>query len=573
MITFHYVKWKNFLSAGNQWTEIELDTHKNTLIMGHNGSGKSTFLDALTFALFGKPFRKVNKGNVVNSINSKNCAVEIEFTASNKRYRVVRGVKPNIFEIYCEGAMVNQDAAVKDYQEHLEKFILKMNYKSFTQIVILGSASFTPFMQLSPGDRRSVIEELLDIQIFSAMSTVAKNRLQLNKEGLERNRILLTSKEENKTYIEQTLESLRANSDEKLKELHAKRDDLELDLKSAEVGVANHRTLLEKAMEEDLDLTPLKSKHSKLIGFKAKMENNVERLRKDNSFFEENDTCPTCRQTIGESFKSEAVSTNTKKIAEIEDGLNKVTDQIDAVLSDIEKIDEVLTKINELKMGLSSAKSSYNHIANNLRQIVEQMESFSTSDKTTQESERQLEGVEHDISALQKEKETLLDERQYIDLATTLLKDGGIKTKIIKQYLPIINKHINKYLAKLGFFVNFNINESFEESIKSRYRDEFSYHNFSEGEKLRIDLAILLTWRQIAKLKNSVNVNILVFDEILDRAMDTSGIDEFIRIMWDLGHDGSNIFVISHKDTMVDKFQRTLQFQKVKNFSIMTKDD
>ncbi len=573
MITFHVIRYKNFLSTGNVWTEIALDSHKNTLMMGHNGAGKSTFLDALTFVLFGKPFRKVNKGNVVNSINQKNCLVEIEFTVSNKRYKVVRGAKPNVFEIYCEDVMVNQDAASKDYQEHLEKYILKMNYKSFSQIVILGSASFTPFMQLSANDRRAVIEELLDIQIFTAMSNVVKTRLQVNKEDLERNRVQLSSKEDNKSYIEKTLKSLRANSEEKLKELETKKEDLELDLKSAEVGVGNHKVLLEKAMEEDLDLTTLKTKHSKLIGFKAKMENNVERLRKDNSFFEENDTCPTCRQTIGESFKSETVSTNTKKITEIEDGLNKVTEQISSVLSDIEKIDEVLTKINELKMGLSSAKSSYNHIANNLRQVVEQIESFVGSDKTTQESERQLETVEHDISTLQAEKETLLDERQYIDLATTLLKDGGIKTKIIKQYLPIINKHINKYLAKLGFFVNFNINESFEESIKSRYRDEFSYHNFSEGEKLRIDLAILLTWRQIAKLKNSVNVNILVFDEILDRAMDTSGIDEFIRIMWDLGHEGTNVFVISHKDTMVDKFQRTLQFQKVKNFSIMTKDE
>jgi DNA repair exonuclease SbcCD ATPase subunit len=447
-----------------------------------------------------------------------------------------------------------------------------MNYKSFTQVVILGSASFVPFMQLSPGDRRAVIEDLLDIQIFSAMSTVVKNRLQMNREGLEKNRIQLTSKEENKTYIEQTLKSLKANSEEKLKELQTKKDDLELDLKSADVGVSNHKVLLEKAMEEDLDLAPLKSKHSKLIGFKAKMENNVERLRKDNSFFEENDTCPTCRQTIGESFKSEAVSTNTQKITEIEDGLNKVSEQIDTVLSEIEKIDEVLTKINELKMGLSSAKSTYNNTANNLRQVVEQIESFSGSDKTTQESERQLETVEHDISTLQTEKETLLDERQYIDLATTLLKDGGIKTKIIKQYLPIINKHINKYLAKLGFFVNFNINESFEESIKSRYRDEFSYHNFSEGEKLRIDLAILLTWRQIAKLKNSVNVNILVFDEILDRAMDGAGTDEFIKIMWEMGDKGTNIFVISHKDTMIDRFQRTIRFEKVKNFSTLTKE-
>ena len=573
MLTFHNVRWRNFLSAGNQWTEISLDTHKNTLIMGHNGSGKSTFLDALTFALFGKPFRKVSKGNVVNSINQKNCVVEIEFTANSKKYKIIRGAKPNVFEIYLDNNMVNQDASVKDYQEHLERYILKMNYKSFTQIVILGSASFTPFMQLSPGDRRAVIEELLDIQIFSAMSTVAKNRLQLNREGLEKNRIQLTSKEENKTYIEQTLSSLKQNSQVKLLELKVKEQELNDSLLSQKTVVNESQKKLDESLDQDLDLTPLKSKHSKLIGFKAKMENNVERLQKDNSFFEENDTCPTCRQSIEESFKSETVSSNTKKIIEIEDGLNKVTGQIDSVLSEIEKIDEVLRNINELKMDLSSAKSSYNNLANNLRQVVDEIESFISSDTTTQESERQLKTVEHDISSLQKEKETFLDERQYIDLATTLLKDGGIKTKIIKQYLPIINKHINKYLAKLGFFVNFNINESFEESIKSRYRDEFSYHNFSEGEKLRIDLAILLTWRQVAKLKNSVNVNILVFDEILDRAMDTSGIDEFIRIMWDLGHEGGNIFVISHKDTMVDKFQRTLQFQKVKNFSIMTKDE
>lgn len=573
MITFHYVKWKNFLSAGNQWTEITLDTHKNTLIMGHNGSGKSTFLDALTFALFGKPFRKVNKGNVVNSINQKNCEVEIEFTSSNKRYKVIRGVKPNVFEIYCEGAKVNQDAASKDYQEHLEKHILKMNYKSFTQIVILGSASFTPFMQLSSNDRRAVIEELLDIQIFTAMSNVVKTRLQINRESIERNRVMLTSKEENKSYIEQTLASLRANSEEKLIELDIKKAELETLLEAEKQTVLSLEKHRDKMLDNVTDASALKSKHSKLIGFKAKMEGNIERLRKDNAFYEENDNCPTCRQSIGEQVKSESISANSKKIGEIEEGLNKADEQINSVLSEIERIDEILRNINQIKMDLSSAKSSYNHISNNLNLIVKQINEFATSDKTTQDSERQLTTVEHDISTLKEEKEALLDERTYIDLATTLLKDGGIKTKIIKQYLPIINKHINKYLAKLGFFVNFNINESFEESIKSRYRDEFSYHNFSEGEKLRIDLAILLTWRQIAKMKNSVNVNILVFDEILDRAMDAAGIEEFIRIMWDLGHEGGNLFVISHKDTMVDKFQRTLKFQKVKNFSQMTKDD
>lgn len=573
MLVFHVIRYKNFLSTGNVWTEITLDTHKNTLMMGHNGAGKSTFLDALTFVLFGKPFRKVNKGNVVNSINNKNCLVEIEFTSSNKKYKVVRGAKPNVFEIYCEGVMINQDAASKDYQEHLEKYIIKMNYKSFSQIVILGSASFTPFMQLSANDRRAVIEDLLDIQIFTAMSNVVKTRLQINREGLDKNRIQLTSKEENKSYIEQTLASLKANSEEKLKELKAKEAVLLDELNNQKTVVIKGEAALELAIEQDIDLTPIKSKHTKLVGFKAKMENNIERLRKDNAFFEENDNCPTCRQSIGESFKSESISSNSQKIAEIEEGLNKAEDQINSVLAEIEKIDEVLRNINQIKMDLSSAKSTYKHISNNLNQVVEQIESFATSDKTTQESERQLETVEHDISALQTEKETLLDERQYIDLATTLLKDGGIKTKIIKQYLPIINKHINKYLAKLGFFVNFNINESFEESIKSRYRDEFSYNNFSEGEKLRIDLAILLTWRQIAKIKNSVNVNILVFDEILDRAMDASGIDEFIRIMWDIGHEGGNIFVISHKDTMVDKFERTLKFEKVKNFSTITKEN
>jgi DNA repair exonuclease SbcCD ATPase subunit len=538
--------------------------------MGHNGAGKSTLLDALCFVLFGKPFRKVNKGNVVNSINNKNCLVEIEFTANNKRYKVIRGAKPNVFEIYCNDVKINQDAAAKDYQEHLEKYILKMNYKSFTQIVILGSASFVPFMQLSSNDRRSVIEDLLDIQIFTAMSTVVKNKLQMNKEGLEKNRVVLTSKNENKSYIEKTLASLRANNEEKLKELEARKDELTQESIKQECIVENLKIDFEKATDQDLNLTPLKTKHSKLVAFKAKIEGNKERVVKENFFYHDNDTCPTCKQDISHEHKFNMMTDNDKKIAEYGDGLNKIEEQINSVLSEIERIDEILQNINKIKLDLSSAKATYNNTANNLRQIVEQIESFATSDKTTQESERQLQVVQHDISTLEEEKKALLDDRQYIDTAITLLKDGGIKTRIIKQYLPIINKHINKYLAKLGFFVNFNIDESFNESIKSRFRDEFSYQNFSEGEKLRIDLAILLTWRQIAKLKNSVNVNILVFDEILDRAMDASGIDEFLKIMWDMGDKGTNIFVISHKDSMVDRFQRTLKFEKVKNFSVLT---
>lgn len=572
MITFTKIRWKNFLSAGNNWTEIDLNTNKNTLIMGHNGSGKSTFLDALTFGLFGKPFRKVNKGNVVNSINGKNCSVEIEFSIGRKDYRIIRGVKPNVFEILCDNILLNQDAALKDYQKYLEEHILKMNYKSFTQVVILGSAAFVPFMQLPAADRRSVIEDLLDIQIFSAMSTVVKNKLQLNRETIEKNRVVLSSKQDNKSYIERTLASLKSNSEEKLQELRTKRAELEDKIILEDIAVKNQHEMLDKALEKIVDRTPLKTKHSKLLSFKGKMENNREKHIKDIDFFAASGSCPTCKQDIDPSFASIMVEEGTKKIHEITDGLNKVEEQIDSVLKEIDEIEKILDNINNLKMDLSSAKASYNNVAHNLRQIVDQIENFSASDKTTQESERQLSEVEHDISTLEKEKKTLLDERQYIDMATTLLKDGGIKTKIIKQYLPIINKHINKYLSTMGFFVNFNIDESFNETIKSRYRDEFSYNNFSEGEKLRIDLAILLTWRQIAKLKNSVNVNIIVFDEILDRAMDGDGIDAFIKLMWEMG-EGTNVFVISHKDAMVDRFQRVLQFEKIKNFSVIKKDD
>lgn len=577
MITFHTIKWKNFLSAGNNFTEIPLDDAKNTLIMGHNGSGKSTFLDALCFVLFGKPFRKITKGNIVNSINQKNCVVEVEFTVNSKRYKIIRGIKPAVFEIHVGSkskmVMLNQDAAAKDYQEHLEKNILKMNFKSFTQIVILGSASFTPFMQLSAADRRAVIEDLLDIQIFSSMSTIVKNKLQINKEAIEINRVKAISKGENKSYIESTLKSLKTNSDQKLAALITKRDDLDKKKEIETTRVAELETKYQSMLEGDVDLKPLRVKHGKLLAYKANMEANKDHHINDNKFFDESDKCPTCRQSIEESFKETMIKRNQKKIADIDDGLNKIDVQIDSCLNEIEKIEQVLKAINEIRMDLASSKSSLNAVSVSIADVVEQINGLATSDKTTQDTERQLETVEHDISTLQKEKEALLDERQYIDLATTLLKDGGIKTKIIKQYLPIINKHINKYLAKLGFFVNFNINESFEESIKSRYRDEFSYHNFSEGEKLRIDLAILLTWRQIAKMKNSVNVNILVFDEILDRAMDAAGTDEFIKIMWDeLSNKGTNVFVISHKDVMVDKFQRVFKFEKVKNFSTMTKE-
>lgn len=566
------MRYKNFLSSGNIFTEINLNTHKNTLIMGPNGSGKSTILDALTFSLFGKPFRKVNKGNVINSINQKNCVTEIEFSVSGKNYKIIRGVKPNIFEIWLNGIMLNQDASSKDYQDHLEKNILRMNYKTFTQVVILGSSSFVPFMQLTPADRRSVIENLLDIQVFSAMSNIVKTKLQLNKDLLERNRITLTSKEENRSYVETTLRTLRANNDEKLSELIDTANDLNAQRQKLSADLDTKNREIDRLLVDTTTNNILRKKHTTLVSLRSKMEGNRQRTLKENFFYRDNQVCPTCKQEIGDEFKFKAHSENDKKIMEIDDGLNKIEKQIDECLLEISNIENILQKINKLKIAATSDSTSIANIDSQLRQIETQIASFSTSDKALQDSERQLETITTEISELQEQKKILLDDRQYIDLGATLLKDGGIKTKIIKQYLPIINKHINKYLSKMGFFVNFNINESFEESIKSRYRDEFSYNNFSEGEKLRIDLAILLTWRQIAKLKNSVNVNIIVFDEILDRAMDSSGIDEFLSLMWAMGDEGANVFVISHRDTMNDKFQRTLKFSKVKNFSVIEND-
>ncbi len=572
MITFHTIRWKNFLSAGNTFTEIELDAAKNTLIMGHNGSGKSTFLDALTFALFGKPFRKVNKGNVINSINGKHCVVEIEFTTSNKKYKVIRGVKPTIFEIWCEDKKLNQDAASRDFQEFLELHILKMNFKSFTQVVILGSASFTPFMQLSALDRRTVIEDLLDIQIFSAMSSIVKTRLQANKDFLEANRIVTTSKEENKTYIEKTLKSLRAQSEEKLNEMKGIRDNLITKIAELETEIDDLSRERDDLIASVADISKIKERHMKLVELKSKFKTNEDRLNKETNFYHDYDNCPTCKQAIETSFKEEKINHNVSKVVQLQEALNKIEGEIDDILNSLNQADETLGRLDETRLQISSHNASVDGLKNSLVAINAKIDGHSQSDTTTRESEEQLKTVEHDLSTLKKEKETLLDERTLIDTATTLLKDGGIKTKIIKQYLPIINKHINSYLAKMGFFVNFNINENFEETIKSRYRDEFSYNNFSEGEKLRIDLAILLTWRQIAKMKNSVNVNILIFDEILDRAMDTQGTDEFIKIMWDMDKSTS-VFVISHKDAMVDKFQRILKFEKIKNFSTMKKED
>lgn len=567
MIKFKTIRWKNFLSTGNIFTEIQLDANANNLIIGSNGAGKSTILDALTFSLFGKAFRNINKPGLVNSVNDKDCVVELEFDTNNKKYKIVRGIKPSIFEIHCDGTILNQDSASKDYQEHLEKFILKMNYKSFTQIVILGSASFTPFMQLKPAERRTVIEDLLDIQIFSVMNVITKQKSQLNKELLEKNRLEIAGKEEKKVYIEKTISGLRQNNLEKKNEYVdaiKSHNEVYAQIKSdIEKNEKERESLLNEASEQ----ASLRDRHKKLVKLQSGIEIKLSNHEDHFQFFDNHDECPTCNQKIDEDFKADKIIETGVKIGELKQGLNDINNKIDYCLNEISKIDTILIKVNGLKNEITSLKTKQSHIISTINELEDKVASLENSDKLLNDNENELKNVNNDLINLEKEKEKLLNDRKYIETALNLLKDGGIKSKIIKQYIPIINKHINKYLAQMGFFVNFNINEQFEETIKSRFRDDFAYDNFSEGEKMRIDLSLLFTWRTIAKMKNSVNTNLLILDEVFDSSLDSNGTEEFLKIMWNMIGD-THTFVISHKqDQLFDKFQKVYKFEKVKNFS------
>jgi DNA repair exonuclease SbcCD ATPase subunit len=567
MLTFKKVKWRNLLSTGNVFTEIELNTSKTNLIVGANGHGKSTILDAMTFVLFGKAFRNINKGGLVNSVNGKDCLVEIEFSTNGKEYRIVRGIKPNIFEIWTDGIMINQDSASRDYQEYLEKYILKMNYKAFTQIVILGSASFVPFMQLSPSDRRSIIEGLLDIQIFSVMNVLVKQRALENKQNLEKNRIELSSKQDKKSYIEKTLAGLKKTSDDRLDELQTQMFDLAQQKKTL---LCNVQTIADekKTLQSDVnDLDNIRQIYQNSIKSCAKFESEISIKDSEISFLNVNDTCQTCKQTISETFKDSRRIELNKEIKIFTDGIDAIKHRCENALERINEKETKIKRIHAITAEISAKKQTMMHIVSMINDTEDAIEKIQNADRMVQDSEKELEDTIAEIYTLDTMKILLLEDRKMIDTALALLKDGGIKTKIIKQYIPIINKLVNKYLAQMGFFVNFNIDENFNEIIKSRYRDEFSYANFSEGEKTRIDLALLFTWRAIAKMKNSVNTNLLILDEILDGSLDANGTDEFLKIIKTLTDD-TNTYIISHKqDQLIDKFDKVYRFEKHRNFS------
>ena len=567
MITFKKIKYKNLLSTGNVFTEIDLLSAKTNLIVGANGHGKSTVLDALTFALFGKAFRNINKPTLINSVNGRDCVVEIEFNTNGREYKVVRGIKPTVFEIWVDDILLNQDSASKDYQEYLEKIILKMNYKAFTQIVILGSASFVPFMQLTPADRRAIIEGLLDIQIFSTMNVLVKQRAVSNKEALDLNRVALKGTEDKKSYIERTLASLRQNSDDRLVELQRQHQDLTEQKKELLDKVFNLGEEKEALVGEITNLSDLRKsyeKHSRII---IQNESTAEGYARDKVALNWGKECPTCKQEIEEGFKNKRMKELDGMIGTTLDKNKEIQSIVNDTLALITEKEEKSKRIQAINAEIKSSKQTMMHFVSTMNELEDSIEKIQNADKLVQDSEQELVETIQEISRLEEERSSLLEDKKYVETALALLKDGGIKTKIIKQYIPIINKLVNKYLAQMGFFVNFNIDENFNEVIKSRYRDEFSYANFSEGEKTRIDLALLFTWRAIAKMKNSVNTNLLVLDEILDGSLDANGTDEFLKIIKSLT-DGTNTFIISHKqDQLLDKFDKTYKFLKVKNFS------
>jgi len=570
LIIFRNVRWKNLLSTGNNFTEIKLDSNVNTLIVGENGSGKSTLLDALCFALFGKAFRDINKPQLLNSINQKECVVEVEFDTGNKSYKIVRGIKPNKFEIYCNTELINQDAASKDYQDFLERFVLKMNYKSFTQIVILGSASFTPFMQLSASDRRSIIEDLLDIQIFSTMNSIVKERISSNKESMSQSKHNIDLTQQKYELQKKHIEQLKQNNEDKVNEYAT---EIQLHSNTVSTLLSNVASLAEETEKLQLVVATkieTETKVKKITKLESQIESNLSKFQKDISFFQSHDNCPTCRQTIASSFKEEELGSLSTKVTECQHGLSKLEKKLLEEQNKLNSINETQKIINQKQVEIATANTTITETNKMIARLQKLIDELKNSKVVTDLEEQRLKELKDSLLLLQEDLKRLIEEKSYYEVASALLKDSGIKTKIVKQYLPIINKLVNKYLASLDFFVNFNLDESFKETIKSRHRDDFSYHNFSEGEKQRIDMALMLTWRAVAKLKNSSNTNLLILDETFDSSLDANGTEELMKLLQLL--EGVNLFVISHKgDILQDKFANVIKFSKEKNFSRIVK--
>ena len=563
MIIFRYVRWRNFLSTGNNFIEIQLDRNPTTLIIGENGAGKSTVLDALCFGLFGKPFRSINKPQLVNSVNNVNCVVEVEFEIGTKKIKVVRGIKPNIFEIYINGKMYNQDANQRDYQKYLEQQILKLNWRSFAQVVILGSSTFVPFMQLKARHRREVVEEILDIQIFSLMNMLLKQKLKGIAEDTRDAEYQYDLTAEKVSLQEKYIDEVKQNKDKIIEEKNVLIAGNEEEVFKKKADIDFHTKNNEELLLVIKDRTKVDSDYAKLKDIRSTLtekKNNNSRMVK---FFKDNNDCPACEQPLRNASKM--VKSKQKEVDRFANALEELEQALKVSLLRQGEIGKIVDKIRENEFSVATENSSVTQLEKFNATLRAEIEELLSSDVVKSDFDK-LKELKKNIGLFEERKTKLKEEVIYCEAVRSMLQDTGIKTKIIKQYLPIMNKLINTYLSAMEFYVSFTLNENFNETIKSRYRDEFTYESFSEGEKMRIDLALLFTWRAIAKMKNSTNTNVLMLDEIFDSSLDSTGTDEFLKILNTLGNE--NVFVISHKqDVLVDKFKSTIKFEKVKNFS------
>ena len=567
MIKFKKIRWKNFLSTGGQFTEIDFTKSSSTLIVGENGAGKSTILDAICFVLFNKPFRNINKPQLMNTINGKLLVVEVEFSIGNKDYRIVRGMKPGIFEIYCNDVLLNQDAAARDYQKYLEESILKLNYKSFTQIVILGSASFTPFMQLALGSRREIIEDILDIQIFTVMNAVLKDKTTEIKARITEIENDITLGKNKVKLHQQYIATLESDKQKKVEDVQKR--ILE---SNAEISQLNAGMLVEQEKETSCkssisDADEKRNKRTEMGALLRKLSERITNQETSIQFYHDHDVCPTCSQDLDEHLKGSAIELHTHKREEVQSAIEALGLQLEGVETRLNEIDAIEKKISEYTSNIIRYQSKIIASQTYIQKLQADLAVNNNDTANIEDETRKLKNLAKEVVTLAGEKSKLSEDKHYLDIAGILLKDTGIKTKIIRQYLPAINKLVNKYLAAMDFFVHFELDESFNEVIKSRHRDEFSYASFSEGEKQRIDLALLFTWRTIAKMKNSASTNLLLLDEVFDSSLDTNGTDYVMNLLNTIGED-TNVFVISHKgDQLLDKFKSVIKFQKYQNFS------
>ncbi len=566
MIHFKKIKWTNFLSTGNNPVEVFLDRSPTTLIIGENGAGKSTILDALCFSLFGKPFRNINKPQLINTINEKGALVEIEFSIGNNFYEVSRGIKPNIFEIKCNQKLLNQDSHSRDYQEFLEKTILQFNYKSFTQVVILGSSTFVPFMQLKDKDRRTIIEDLLDIQIFSKMNTILKDRVSENKNNID-------DLDFDKQKVEHSIE-VQNNYIDSLKQDNQKLvKDNEQKIKESEDQIQEYVNLNDKHQEEVQftlslmgDVQKVESRKKKLDKLKDKVQDSIKSKEHEIHFYEENSDCPTCKQAIDEVFREEQIKDKQSRVKEQTSGLEELWKEISDTEQSLNDIAEHQSQINDVQLEINKNLQSISALQKYIEKIKTELSELSEVGKIDEENE-QLEVYRDKLARLESLLKDEYKTKEIHNVASSILKDSGIKSRIIKTYLPIINKCIQRNLSALDFYVSFELDENFNETIKSRYRDDFSYSSFSEGEKMRIDLALLFSWRQVAKIKNSMNTNLLILDEVFDSSLDSNGTEEFLKLINSLDKN-INTFVISHKgEVLYDKFRSVIKFEKKNYFS------